>query len=102
MEQNHITIQPGQPGEGMEYNPLKSLPYPYHINPDTGDVARQDFWQGDPARLLGFQASRDVQRVSLWLSDFSTAPAKAVGMFPVFLRRDGSMYNLADPITSVS
>ena len=32
-----ITIQPGQYGEGMVYNVRKPLPYPYHLDPETGD-----------------------------------------------------------------
>ena len=97
-----ITIQPGQPGEGMKYNPQKALPYPWHIDPETGDVDRQDFWKGDPARLMGFQAEIDVQRVALHRKDFAADPQKAVGMFAVFLRKDGSMYNIEVPITDVT
>lgn len=97
-----ITIQPGQPGEGMNYNPSKSLPYPYHINPKNGDVDRQDFWRGDPSRLIGFQRTASFQSVSLWLEDFVADPQQAVGMFPVFAKTGGGMYNLSVPITSVS
>ena len=44
-----ITIQPGQDGEGMVYNPRKSLPYPYHLDPETGDC-QEPF---DTERLIG-------------------------------------------------
>lgn len=97
-----ITIQPGQPGEGMNYNVLKPLPYPWHIDTETGDVGRQEFWKGDPARLMGFQATAEVQRVVLFMEDFFADPQKAVGMFPVFQRENGSMYNTIVPITDVT
>lgn len=97
-----ITIQSGQPGEGMKYNPAKPKPYPYHIDPATGDVDRQDVWKGDPLRLMGFQAESDIQRVALHLKDFAADPQAAVGMFPVFLSADGGMYSLSAPIVSVA
>lgn len=96
-----ITIQPGQPGEGMRYDVMKPLPYPYHVDAKTGEAGRQEFWRGDPAVLLGFQEQADTQRVDLFLTEWVTDPQKAVGMFPAFARTDGSMYTLMVPITSV-
>lgn len=78
-------------------------PFPYTINYETGDVADQAFWKGDPARLLGFQESLDVQRVSLFFEDWvqGSNHQKAVGMYPVFVRNNGSIYCLALPVESV-
>lgn len=97
-----ITIQPGQPGEGLNYNVMKPLPYPWHIDAETGDVGRQEFWKGTPARLIGFQDNADVQRVNLWLDDFAADPQKAVGKYPVFVKDNGDMYNTTVPITDVT
>lgn len=96
-----ISIQPANTVTG-EYDVRKPLPYPFHIDAATGDVGRQDFWKGDPARLLGFQKSADVQHVDLWLNDWAKSPAAAVGMFPVFVSKDGGMYNYTTPISDVT
>ena len=50
------SIQPTQDGVAFgEYDVHQSVPYPYHIDSE-GNVLRQDFWRGDPSRLIGFQA----------------------------------------------
>lgn len=97
-----IQIQPGQPGEGMNYNVNKPLPYPWHIDPKNGNVGRQDFWKGDPLRLLGFQDTAEVQRLDMMFGAFVADPEAAVGKFPVFLKKGGGMYNITEPITSVT
>lgn len=76
-------------------------PFPYVINHETGDVSDQEFWKGDPARLLGFQADADVQRVNLFFEDWAAGDIqKAVGMYPVFVKANGGMYCLALPVGS--
>lgn len=81
-----------------EYDVHKPLPYPYQIDAD-GSVLRQDFWRGEPARLLGFQQDADVQQVDLlaedWLATEDSAPA---GWHPVFMDADGGMWNHAYPV----
>lgn len=79
------SIQPGQTTDPKaEYDPKLPLPYPYHID-DEGNVQRQDFWKGSPARLLGFQHG-GVQRISLTFRDWMAGDADAaIGLCPVFI-----------------
>jgi hypothetical protein len=88
-----VSIQPEQNG-GV-------LPYPYHVDHD-GNVGRQDYWKGNPAQLAGFLSDLDVHEVDLLHADFWLAPQAAVGMYPVFIRADGSMFNLTSPVASVT
>lgn len=91
-----ITIQPAT-------LPDLTRPYPWHIDTATGDVGRQEFWKGDPYRLMGFQkASDSVQRVTVFLEDFTATPDKAIDMQPVFIRADGSMYSSSHTIETVT
>jgi hypothetical protein len=80
------------------YNVHKPLPYPFHIDAD-GSVLRQDFWKGEPSRLIGFQENADVQKVDLlaetWLASDDEAPE---GWYPVFMDDDGGFWNHAYPI----
>lgn len=78
----------------------KKLPYPFHVNED-GDVKNQDFWQGDPARVVGFQNDEDVQRVDVRWSDVVADPELAVGKFPIMVGPDG-IYTYTVAIESVS
>lgn len=89
-----IKIQPKQLAD-------LTLPYPYFVDSETGAVQRQDFWQGEPAGLLGFQKTADEQRVALHMKDWAENPQKAVGMFPVFVRAEGGIYSLSMPVESV-
>ncbi len=95
-----ISIQPGQPGEGMHYNVHKPLPYPFLIDTDTGNVGRQDFWKGEPAALVGFQRELTEQRIDITVSSFAQNPDTVVGMFPVFTNDAGNFYTLTTPVTS--
>lgn len=93
------TIQPNQDGTPLgEYDVYKPVPYPYHIDAE-GNVLRQDFWRGDPSRLIGFQEDRDVQQVDVLAGDwFKGEPEDVIGMYPVFVTSDGQMYNDTRPI----
>lgn len=106
-----ITIQPGQPGEGMDYNVHKPLPYPFHIDASTGDcvhgrgtdaIASDVAPGGDPWLLIGFgfQQDRSRQQVDLWFTDFVDLPEDAIGMYPVFIHA-GEIFSLDVPITNV-
>lgn len=90
-----ITIQP-------QTLPDLTRPYPFHIDADTGDVQRQDFWKGDPERLLGFQDSAEVQRVTLHRKEWSQNPQSAIGKYPVFITATGDLYNMNLPITETA
>lgn len=80
---------------------LTKLPYPFHVN-DDGTIGRQDFWQGDPAAVIGFQAKLDVQHVDLFWSDFLTDPQRAVGMYLVTRDRAGTWSTHENAIQSVT
>jgi hypothetical protein len=81
-----------------EYDVHKPLPYPFHID-DDGSVLRQDFWRGEPARLLGFQSTQE-HRVDLfaheWLATTDEAPE---GWYPVFQDSDGGIWAHAYPVS---
>lgn len=99
-----ITIQPGNSPDGT-YDVRWPMPYPFHVDAETGDVGYQDLWKGDPFRVVGFQKEVDVQKVDLHWHDAAADPQKIVGMFPVMLGTNGEepkMYNLDTPITDVS
>jgi hypothetical protein len=87
-----VTIQPRQTGD--------KLPIPYHIN-ENGTVRRQEYWKGDPAQLAGFMRRINVHEVDLTHEDFWRDPTAAVGMYPVFIRADGSMFNLTNKVSQV-
>lgn len=80
----------------------RPVPYPFHIEAETGNVGRQDFWKGDPLRLMGFQNDADVQRVNVLYREFAADPQIAEGKFAIFMRADGSMYTDMLPIDSVT
>lgn len=101
-----ITVQPGQPGMGMDYDVRVPLPYPFHIDATTGDCTRgrgttdqDEATNGRPWRLIGFQAG-DVQELVLTLVDFASDPQAAYGLVPVFV--DGkSPFALGVPVIDV-
>lgn len=102
-----ISIQPepvvdniwGIKGGGIEFG--TQLPYPFHIIAETGDVDDQEFWNGDPYRVIGFQDDAEVQRVNLYWEDAAKAPDSIVGRFPVMVTKNGGMYTYAVKIESV-
>ncbi|MBO9556730.1 hypothetical protein [Cellulomonas sp.] len=104
-----VTIQPGQPGMGLDYDVREPLPYPFHVDVATGDCTRgrgtaeagDDPTGTTPWRLLGFQRG-DVQELVLTLRDFAADPQSAVGLVPVFLNWRGGVFSLAVPITNVT
>ena len=79
----------------------KKLPYPFHVLED-GEVDNQQFRQGDPARVLGFQNDEDVQKIDVWWADVVTDPELAVGKFPVMQESNGNIYTYTVAIESVS
>lgn len=80
-----IKIQPEHVQDGVTPGgqPMYRLPYPFYLD-DEGNVGGQDFWKGDPLRVVGFQKRLDVQRVDLHWADFLKGdPQRAVGMYAV-------------------
>ena len=63
------------------------LPYPFFIDKE-GMVGRQDFWKGKPEKLIGFQKANEIN-IDLSFGEFWKCPKKAVGLYPVFLHKNG-------------
>lgn len=102
-----ISIQPGQPGRGMDYDVRLPLPYPFHINVKTGDCTHgrgtADLGEAAvnaPWQLLGFQRGRR-QELVLTLAEFAADPQQAMGLVPVFVDASG-IFALTEPITNVT
>lgn len=97
------TIQPAQTSSvDAPFDPMLRQPYPFHIGED-GAVQRQDFWRGEPSHLIGFQRDRNVQHVDLTTAEwFQQGKDVAVGMWPVFTDAGGGMWNLVQPVASVT
>lgn len=95
-----ITIQPGQEGEGMVYNVRKPLPYPYHLDPETGDCMEP--FEGE--RLIGFSNVPFADPTNLLIrEDWASGDVqRAVGMFPVFVSKGGGIYTLTLQTTGVT
>lgn len=66
------------------------LPYPLHVLED-GLVLRQDFWKGDPWRVIGFAARVDVHRIDLTWEAAWAEPERAIGMYLVTAAKGGGM-----------
>lgn len=79
-----ITLQPAQITDHLtdDGHELTQLPYPFHVT-DDGLVLHQDFWQGSPARIIGFAARVDVHSIDLDWSEAVAEPQRAVGMYVV-------------------
>ncbi len=85
------------------------LPYPYIID-ENGYVQRQDFWNGNPYKLLGFNSrpvggEMDVaQFIQLQTSDLPI-PAEdmmlGVGKYGVFSTKDNQWFTMTEPFASV-
>ena len=89
-----ITIQP------KERKDL-TLPYPYFIDAKTAEVGRQDFWKGEPLRLICF-AKKGETKGALTFAEFLKNHKKCIGLYPVFAHKDGEWYTYKDPIATVS
>jgi hypothetical protein len=78
-----IKIQPApfvdQIKDGHE---MTKLPYPFFVETD-GMIGRQDLWQGDPFRAVGFQRDLAVQVINVWWDQVVDDPKLAVGMYLV-------------------
>ena len=108
---HHVTLHIANTATG-EYDVHRPLPYPFHLDAD-GNVLRQEFWRGEPVKLLGFQYSPDAQEIGLlaedWLptaasyhSSNVVGPTAVVGLWPVFLDADGSIWSHVYPVDGVT
>jgi len=91
-----IGIQPEEKENG-------TLPYPYFIN-EKGFVGRQDFWKGNPYKLIGFSpiSEQKFDKRQIDLSVFLKNPKKAIGMYPIFEHKNKEWHTYQDKIESVS
>lgn len=81
--------------------PDMTLPYPFFIE-DDGSVGRQDFWKGEPAKLIGFSKEQKAGAFSFGRKAFMENPQMAVGHFPIFADKDDNWSTYGDVIGSVS
>jgi hypothetical protein len=97
-----ITLQPSPRTDHIteDGTELTQLPYPFHVT-ETGDVLRQDFWQGDPAVVIGFQDRVDVQQVDLWWQDVVDDPQRAIGKYAITMDTVGNYSTRVIAIASV-
>jgi hypothetical protein len=68
----------------------RKLPYPFYIT-EAGYVEGQDFWRGDPIRVVGFQRDLARMEIDLWWSDAVREPHSAIGMYLVTTDAKGGM-----------
>lgn len=89
-----MTVYKIQPAECVDRihngHEMTKLPKPYFVNADDGAVGRQDYWQGDPAAVVGFQADLAVNRIDLTWQEAAADPARAVGMYLVTTDSEGA------------
>src|SRR5687768_18611593 len=85
-----VGIQPAMIEERTE------MPHPFNVNRD-GTVRDQEFWGGDPYRLVGFMTSRQAHTVDVRLDDFIADPERARGGYAVFARLEASWSSRGSP-----
>ena len=96
-----ITVQTGNTQSGT-YDVHQPLPYPFHCEAATGRVGRQDFWQCEVYRIVGFQQQLEVQTVDLFWAEAAQQPERMHGMFPVVVDSDGNLSVWTTPVTSTA
>lgn len=84
----------------LESDSNLTRPFPFRVD-EEGNVLDQDFWQGEPRSLMGFQEG-DVQRVTLWQRDLHTDLQAAVGLSAVWLTDEGQLYSTRLPVQSIT
>jgi hypothetical protein len=84
MEMTVFVIQnaPAVDGIDADGHERTKLPYPFFVDGD-GKIGRQDFWQGDPGRVVGFQKDLAVMQIDLRWAEAVGDLWQAVGMYLV-------------------
>lgn len=82
-------------------DPRARLPYPYFVT-ETGEVLRQDFWRGDPARLVGFTPTPEPGQDMVDVDTFVADPDAVVGWYPVFEDAAGMWATITLPVRTVT
>lgn len=97
-----IRLQPSEFVDNIrDGHEMTKLPYPFFVSED-GVIGSQDFWKGDPARVIGFQKDLAVQQIDLWWSDVVEDPQQAVGMYLVTSNAEGTWGTHSMAISDVS
>lgn len=76
-------------------------PYPYFIE-ENGLVGRQEFWNGKPYELLGFNRTTKTGEISSPFKEFKKDINAAIGMFPVFKSKTGMIETHTNPVVKVN
>lgn len=82
-----VTLQPQ-----YRHNGAGEIPRPWHIDLPSGNVRRQDIFKGDPKQLVGFTSDPAVFEVELMRGEFAEEPARAQGMYPIFVTSGGQLW----------
>jgi hypothetical protein len=91
-----ITIQPAGQNGGVGV-----VPKPYHVWVADGTIARQDYWRGNPAQLIGFVGEAGKPDVDFLFEDWLIEPKRAIGNYPVFADSTGNFSTALTPIESI-
>ena len=81
-------------------HPDLTQPYPFFIEAD-GLVGRQEFWKGTPLKLLGFNNTTQEGEISLPFEEFTKNINAAIGKYPVFRDKDGTISTHINPVENV-
>lgn len=98
----YISLQPAPKtdhitADGAE---LTQLPYPFHVNAETGKIDQQWIFEG--WEVVGFQRDLAIQQVDLWWDDYVQGdPQAAVGMYVVTRDGEGGMSSHMTAVQSV-
>lgn len=81
--------------------PDMTLPYPFFID-EKGNVGRQDFWKGEPLKLVGFNPKHKtgVMKNTITFEMFMADHKLCVNKFPIFEHKDGNYYTYGEPIAT--
>ncbi len=79
-----VTLQPAAHVDHIteDGTELTKLPYPFHVNVH-GEIQRQDFWKGNPERVVGFVSDLHRQEVDLSWDEVYGDPQRAVGQYVI-------------------
>ena len=98
-----ITLQPSAYTDQLtdDGTELTKLPYPFHVDAETGNVERQDLWQGKPRRVIGLQHDISKRQVDLWWDKAVNDPQQVVGMYIITQDDDGSIATHLSAVANV-
>jgi hypothetical protein len=80
---------------------LTKQPYPFFVDED-GLVGRQDFWRGEPRRIVGVAADSAIHELTLRWNRVWADPQRAVGMYLVAEGSTGNWFTVDSAIESIT